>query len=280
MNQILLIDKEEGYTSFDVCHKLKRKFNTKKIGHTGTLDPNATGLLMVMINKSCKILPYIKHAKKTYRASMRFGLKTDTKDIWGQIIEEQMINEPTIDQIKQVLLSFMGPQLQIPPMTSAIKVNGKKLYELQRANIDYQPEPRKIEIYELNFIKYDQELYFEVTCSAGTYIRSLCEDIALKLNNLGTMTSLVRTKIDDFDVKDAKKLDDIINDHYQGLNNEEILSKYYPLIEYHDLKDIINGKRISLDCNQDIVMITHDHKIVAAYEKEKDQIYKSKRGLW
>lgn len=280
MNNIILVNKEKGYTSFDVCNKLRRVFNTTQIGHTGTLDPNATGLLMVMVGKTCKVLPYIKHFKKTYVATMKLGIKTKTADIWGEIIDTKEYTMPNKEQVIEVLDSFKGNSKQIPPMTSAIKVNGKKLLELQRLNIEYTPEARDIFIYNIELIELNDEIKFIVECSSGTYIRALVEDIATKLNTIGTMTSLVRTKIDDFDISESYTLEQLINNEYKSMTKEQLLTKYYKTYEYDKVDDIKNGKRINIDSNEETIMITHNNIIIASYIKEKDNIYKCKRGLW
>ena len=280
MNNIILVNKEKGYTSFDVCNKLRRVFNTTQIGHTGTLDPNATGLLMVMVGKTCKVLPYIKHFKKTYVATMKLGIKTKTADIWGEVIDTKEYTMPNKEQVIEVLDSFKGNSKQIPPMTSAIKVNGKKLLELQRLNIEYTPEARDIFIYNIELIELNDEIKFIVECSSGTYIRALVEDIATKLNTIGTMTSLVRTKIDDFDISESYTLEQLINNEYKSMTKEQLLTKYYKTYEYDKVDDIKNGKRINIDSNEETIMITHNNIIIASYIKEKDNIYKCKRGLW
>ena len=280
MNNIILVNKEKGDTSFDVCNKLRRVFNTTQIGHTGTLDPNATGLLMVMVGKTCKVLPYIKHFKKTYVATMKLGIKTKTADIWGEIIDTKEYTMPNKEQVIEVLDSFKGNSKQIPPMTSAIKVNGKKLLELQRLNIEYTPEARDIFIYNIELIELNDEIKFIVECSSGTYIRALVEDIATKLNTIGTMTSLVRTKIDDFDISESYTLEQLINNEYKSMTKEQLLKKYYKTYEYENIEDVKNGKRINIDSNEETIMITHNNIIIAAYIKEKDNIYKCKRGLW
>ena len=280
MNKILLINKEKGYTSFDVCNKLKRVFNTKRIGHTGTLDPNAEGLLMIMVNASCKILPYIKHAKKTYIATLKLGIKTDTGDIWGNVVENAKYDIYSYDYISEVLNSFLGASKQIPPLASAISVDGKRLYELHRAKIEYTPKARDIFIHTINLLEYkDDTIVFEVVCSAGTYIRSLCEDIAKKLNTVGCMSSLTRTKIDDFKIEDSYSIDNVINNDYKYYSNKDILKKYYRFIEYPDSNHIINGKKINIECSDDIIIITNNDNVLAAYQREDNNVYKCKRGL-
>ncbi len=280
MDKIILINKEEGYTSFDVCNKLRRILKTKQIGHTGTLDPNATGLLMVLVNKSCKVLPYIKHAKKTYIATLRLGFKTTTGDIWGDTTATANTSSINLENLNEVLQSFVGASKQIPPMTSAIKVNGKKLYELQREGKTVELKPRDIFIDNIKLLSIEPEIKFEVTCSAGTYIRSLCEDIAEKLGTIGTMSSLIRTKIDEFDIKDAYTLKQIENEEYKYINNYEMLKNYYEMYETDNVDHVKHGKRLRINSMADEIVITNNNEAIAVYEKVEDYLYKSKRGLF
>ncbi|MFI3284746.1 MAG: tRNA pseudouridine(55) synthase TruB [Erysipelotrichaceae bacterium] len=280
MSKIIFVKKEMGYTSFDVCNKLKRVFHTKRIGHTGTLDPNATGVLIVMVDESCKILPYIHHVYKTYRASIRLGIKTDTGDIWGNVIEEKEASSYCEKQVEEVLTQFLGHSKQIPPMTSAIKVNGQKLYELQRKGITIEREPRDIEVKSIKLLSINDEIHFEAMVSTGCYIRSLVEDIAEKLGTIGTMSALERTSVDHVGIEDCYSLKEIEEGNYRAFSKEEILKPYYSFVEYEPIADIKNGKRIHIDSKEEIVMITYHNEVIAAYEKEKGNQYRSKRGLW
>ncbi len=278
MNGILLINKEKEMTSFDVIAKLRKILHTKQIGHTGTLDPNATGLLIVMVGKACKILPYIKNNKKEYIATLKFGYKTDTGDIWGKTIEEKEVSSFDTQQIEAVFKSFIGKQMQVPPMVSAVKINGKKLYEYAREGIEIERPAKEIEIYELELIEMGEEIKFRAVCSSGTFIRVLCEEIAEKLNNIGTMSRLVRTKIDHFEVENALKLDEISDDIKLFTPYEMLID--YPYIEYENVDDIYNGKRIFLDTEHDLVMIVSKNEVLAAYKRENGKKFKSMRGFW
>ena len=220
MDAIFLINKPEGMTSFDVCHRIKKSLHERSVGHTGTLDPNATGLLIVLCGKYTKLLPYCDHDKKEYIASMKFGIKTDTLDIWGNTIDTKEVNKIDENDLKTLLKSFLGKQQQIPPMYSAIKKNGKKLYELARENIEVAREARDIEIYDIELLTYhEDEFSFRVVVSSGTYIRSLCEDIASKCDNYGCMTSLVRTKIQDLSLDKAISIDEV-SEHIESINSD------------------------------------------------------------
>ncbi|MBQ7891434.1 MAG: tRNA pseudouridine(55) synthase TruB [Erysipelotrichaceae bacterium] len=279
MNGILLVNKPKGMTSHDVVNKLRRILHMKKIGHTGTLDPNAEGVLMVLLGNSCKILPFIKNDIKEYVAKMTFGYTSDTLDIWGNLEEFEVESYPTVDEVKDVMTTFMGKQLQIPPMVSAIKVNGKKLYEYAREGIEIERKAREIEIFELDLLSYDKDIELRCLCSSGTYIRSLCVDIAEKLGQKGVLSSLVRTRIDQFTLDQTYTLEQIENGEYSLLTNYEVLNKY-PYIVYNKIEDVKNGKRIQLPCRDDMVMIVSGEEVIAAYQHVNNGIYEAKRGLW
>ena len=187
MDGLIIINKPKGFTSQDVVSKIKKVLNIKKAGHTGTLDPLATGVLPVLIGKYTKLSKYLIEHNKVYRAKIQFGEKRTTGDLEGEIVETSDVKVKDIIKIKDVLSSMIGKQLQIPPIYSAIKVNGKKLYEYARNDENVEIPPREIEIYNLDFINFnenEQVLEFEVCCSKGTYIRTLCEDISKKLGTI------------------------------------------------------------------------------------------------
>lgn len=250
MDGIIVINKEKEYTSHDVVAKLKKKLNISKVGHTGTLDPNATGVLPILIGKGTKFSKYLINHDKIYEVELELGKKTDTADIEGKVIEEENVDEKYIkENLLQVLESFVGKQEQIPPMYSAIKKNGKKLYEYARAGEKVDIEPRKIEIYKIDLNKYDKNIItFVVSCSKGTYIRSLCEDIAKKLNTVGYMKNLKRLQVGEFNIKDAVYIDKIdlknVNEHLITL--EEIL-RGIPCINLGEkkLKLFLNGVQLT-----------------------------------
>lgn len=185
MDGVLIINKPKGFTSHDIVNVLRKALNTKKIGHTGTLDPNATGVLPILVGTATKISKYLIEHDKTYIATIKLGEKTDTGDSEGNIIEQDSnCHNLSFEQIEKVLKTFIGKQKQIPPKYSAIKVNGKKAYEYARQGQAVELVAREIEIYSIKMIKLaDKEITFEVSCSKGTYIRTLCEDIAEKLRN-------------------------------------------------------------------------------------------------
>jgi tRNA pseudouridine55 synthase len=205
LDGLININKPKGYTSFDVIRKLKRILKMKKIGHTGTLDPLATGVLVVCLGRATKLANVIEGKKKTYIAEFILGAKTDTYDIEGEIIDKSN-KKVTSDHIKNILDKFRGNIKQVPPMYSALKVNGKKLYELAREGIEIERKSRNITIYKLELLEFDEEtqkgkLYCEV--SKGTYIRSLIYDIGEVLETFGYMSELERIQVGNYTVKDA-----------------------------------------------------------------------------
>ena len=210
MDGIIIVNKPSGYTSHTIVSKIRKALNIKKVGHTGTLDPLATGVLPILLGSGTRLSKYLINHDKEYIATIKLGVKTDTADIEGNIIETADIPTLSEEQIKTVLKSFEGIQYQKPPMYSAIKVNGKKLYEYARKGENIDVQDRKIEIYNIELLKYEAEfIEIKVACSKGTYIRSLCEDIAKKLGTIGTMAKLQRTQVGIFKLKEALEMDDI-----------------------------------------------------------------------
>jgi len=205
MNGVVIIDKPCGKTSFDMVSFVRRLFGTKKVGHTGTLDPEATGVLPVCIGKATKACELLTSQNKSYRAQLMLGMTTDTLDIEGEVLTEQPVNV-TKEQLEGVIGQFIGEIEQIPPMYSAIKVDGKKLYELARAGKEIERKKRKITIYDIKIIETDLEndlVTIDVDCSKGTYIRTLCEDIGMRLGCGAFMTKLTRTKSGRFDLESS-----------------------------------------------------------------------------
>ena len=189
MNGLIVINKESGITSQGVVSKVKKILNEKKVGHIGTLDPMAEGVLPILVGSYTKISIYLTQHDKTYIATIKFGIKTDTADSEGNIVEEKEVNIKNItkEDFNIILKSFLGESMQMPPKYSAIKINGKKLYEYARNNVEVEIMPRKITIYDIEALNIDgmqNELVFKVSCSKGTYIRTLCEDISNKINTV------------------------------------------------------------------------------------------------
>lgn len=209
VNGIINVYKEKGYTSFDVVAKMRGIFHQKKIGHTGTLDPDAEGVLPVCLGKATKVCDLLTDKDKVYRAVLLLGQETDTQDISGQVLRHGEVNV-TEQQVREAIEQFKGPQKQIPPMYSALKVNGKKLYELAREGKTVERKARDIEIFDIRIERIElPEVEMTVHCSKGTYIRTICNDIGEKLGCFGCMKSLLRTRVAGFDIKDAMKLSEI-----------------------------------------------------------------------
>ena len=237
MDGVIVINKEQGMSSHDVVAKLRHIFGTKKIGHTGTLDPIATGVLVVCVNKATKLVQYLTCDDKTYEVEMKLGIKTDTGDRTGKLIETGR-NNAYPEKLEQIIQSLIGPQKQVPPMYSAIKVKGKKLYEYAREGLTIWREPRDIEIYSIdNVILNGEDIKFRIHCSKGTYIRTVCEDIACRLGTVGTMMELNRIQAGHFTIDQAVKLEDACEEKMislEGLFDKEIVIK-------NGLIKLING---------------------------------------
>lgn len=210
MDGILLVDKPAEWTSMDVCAHLRGVLHEKHIGHTGTLDPNATGLLVVLTGKGTKAAKYAENDTKEYVARLRLGIKTDTQDIWGTVLKKNG-SEYSREEVEAVLDRFRGSIMQLPPMYSAIKIRGKKLYEIARRGGDVEREPRPITIYRLELLDPDEngDWGLVIECSKGTYIRTLCSDIGDALGCGGCMSALRRTRAGDFTLAEAHTLEEI-----------------------------------------------------------------------
>lgn len=207
---LLLVDKPIGITSFKLVHIIKKIFNVKKVGHCGTLDPLASGLMIVLVGKYTKFQDKFMKQDKVYYAEIKLGLKTDSGDLDGKIISQSDFSHVTKELIKTACKSFVGKINQIPPMYSALKVNGQKLYELARKGIIIDRKPREITIYSIDLIDYKNDIFsIRVKCSSGTYIRTLAEDIGTKLNTDTVLTKLVREQIGNYKLSNAASIDTI-----------------------------------------------------------------------
>jgi tRNA pseudouridine55 synthase len=248
MNGVLNIFKPKGMTSFDVVRQVKKVCNTSKVGHTGTLDPEATGVLPICIGKATKIIDYIMNSEKVYEVEFKLGVKTTTYDLEGEILAEKSTEALSEIEILQTINAFKGDYCQVPPMYSALKQNGVRLYELARKGIEVERPGRNITIYNIENIKINNPIIsMRVTCSKGTYIRSLCYDIGEKLGVFATMTSLNRTKTSVFDEKDSINIKDLTSENFKEylLSIEDALERYDTIIvEKKYSKLLINGVRI------------------------------------
>lgn len=279
MNGLFCVDKPIGMTSFDVIAILRKKLNMKKIGHSGTLDPNASGCMLILMGSSTKLVPYIKYQSKHYHAHLQFGIRTRTADIWGEKIEFCDAINVSQEMIDAVLKSFVGKQKQLPPMVSAISIKGKRLYEYARQGIEVEREARDIEIFSLKGSAIKDGIEFDVHCSSGTYVRTLCEDIARAFDTIGTLSYLRRTQIESLKVEAATQLDQVSYDTISWLDPLKILD--YPILELADVSIIYHGKRLEHEFIGETIMITHEHNLIAVYGYDEDKMnYKSIRGLW
>lgn len=266
MDGILIARKEKGYSSNYVVRTVKKLTKTK-VGHVGTLDPMATGVLPLILGDGTKLAKYLVEHDKIYESIVQLGQKTETADIEGHVIEEKEVNESLLNKenIEKIFKSLLGKQIQIPPIYSAIKVKGKKLYEYARNNQTVEVPKREIEIYEMKLVEVNNKsktITFKVHCSKGTYIRSLCETIAQKLETVGYMKELNRVKVGNFSIDQAVTLEEIEN----NINSEDFLDEHFITIE-----KFFNNKPI---------IILDDYKLklflngVQLTRKEENDIYK------
>lgn len=267
MNGILIVNKPKDFTSRDVVNKISHIFKIKKIGHTGTLDPIATGVLVICIGNTTKLCEILTSEYKEYIATIKLGIKTDTLDITGNIIETKPF-DITETQIKEVLSSFLGESIQETPIYSAVKVNGKKLYEYARVGKKIELPTRKINIKDIELISYNNdEIVFKTTVSKGTYIRALIDDICKKLNTVGTMSDLIRTKQGNFKIEDSYTIEDIENNNYKLLTIEETLSDLESInINEETYNKVKNGSIIDKKFKNNIACLVYKNKIVAIYQ--------------
>lgn len=255
VNGIINVYKEKGFTSFDVIAKMRGIFHQKKIGHTGTLDPDAEGVLPVCLGKATKVCDLLTDKDKEYKAVLLLGIETDTQDISGQVLNQAEV-EISEEEVKKVIRSFIGNYEQIPPMYSALKVNGQKLCDLARKGVTVERKARPVTIHNIEITSIQlPEVEMIVSCSKGTYIRTLCDDIGKKLGCYGCMKSLLRTKVDRFELKNAYRLSELeelvqkpVNE-WDFLENVDVMFQKYEAVtvstEAQKLVD--NGNRIPCD---------------------------------
>jgi tRNA pseudouridine55 synthase len=277
---ILNVYKEQGITSHDVVNKLRRIFNTKTIGHAGTLDPNATGVLVVGVGKGTKVIEYLENDTKEYITELTLGIKTDTEDIWGQILEKNEVNSSE-DEIIGTILSFKGKIEQIPPMYSAIKISGKKLYEYAREGQIIERKSRQVEITDISDIIINgNKVNFKVCCSKGTYIRTLCNDIGEKLGCKATMSSLERTRAGVFVKDTSHKISYIEEQRDKLFIDVESVIKQFPIInlENEDASKYLNGVRININKEDSKYRIYLNNKFYGV-GSVKNNILKSEKRI-
>ncbi len=269
MNGILIVNKSEGFTSRDVVNKLSKIFNTKKIGHTGTLDPIAKGVLVVVIGKYTKLCEDLTQTFKEYIATFKLGILTDTLDITGEILDEKDVTV-TEEEIRNVIAGYKCVYDQEVPIYSSVKINGRKLYEYARNGENVVLPKRKVDIKNIEVIDINKDIV-KIKClvSKGTYIRSLIRDIGSSLNTFATMTDLIRIKQGIFDIRDSYTLEDIENGNYKLIDIEDVMDIY--VIENDTyLKDVTNGVKLKLDIENKYILFKHEGNNIALYKKDND----------
>ena len=278
MDGIIIVNKPKGITSRDVVNEISKKFRTKKVGHTGTLDPIATGVMVVCLNAATKLVDKLTSYDKEYIATCILGIETDTLDNTGKILNT-MQTHITKNQIETTLNKFIGSYEQEVPKYSAIKINGKKLYEYARENIEVKLPKRNVIINNINLVSgpryMDNKTEFTFRCSVskGTYIRSLIRDIASDLNTYGIMTDLIRTKQGNFDIKDAISLDQVTENNL--IKIKDVLTCQHVQITDDIRKKVLNGANIMNDYNSEEVLFMDNNQAVALYikdDKNKNQL--------
>ncbi|XMB72525.1 tRNA pseudouridine(55) synthase TruB [Mycoplasmatota bacterium WC30] len=274
MDGILIINKPKKYTSHDIVNIARKALNTKRVGHIGTLDPNATGVLVLCVNKATKLVKYFESHSKTYIATIKLGVKTDSDDITGEVIASKDASNIKEKDIIEVLNSFAGKQKQIPPNYSAVKVNGKKLYELARRDIViHDISPRDVEVHEISdfeILEKSETITFRVTLkvSKGTYIRSIARDMGEILGCYGTLAELERTAIDNFKIADAFTLEEILAEKYEILDPFKYLNMPKIVVDPLYKSYINNGRFLDLDMfpeKTDTIIYSKDKEVLAIY---------------
>ena len=265
INGMVNVYKEAGFTSHDVVAKLRGIVKQKKIGHTGTLDPDATGVLPVCFGNATKLCDMLNDKSKEYEACMLLGVTTDTQDISGTVLEQKEVNI-TKEEAENAIMSFIGEYYQIPPMYSAIKINGKKLYELARQGKEVERQPRRVEIQNIEIMDMQlPEIKFRVGCSKGTYIRTLCEDIAKKLGTVGYMEELQRTKVNNFRIEDSILLDDITLENAEKniIKIEKVFKEKDKInLDNKKLEMFLNGVKLTYNLPNSIYRIYNNEQFI------------------
>lgn len=267
MNGILLINKPKNWTSRDVVNKISEIYKTKKVGHTGTLDPMATGVLVICIGKYTKLVSELTSLEKEYIATMKLGIETTTLDNTGTIVKEQSIRK-TKEEITKAFQEFPKSYDQEVPIYSAVKVNGKKLYEYARKNQQVKLPKRKVEIKKLEILSIkDNDITFKTTVSKGTYIRSLIRDLALSLNTIAVMTELKRTKQGNFVIENCQNLEEITPET-KLLSIDKIWQFPSIPLKKEEYQKVQNGNKIKLDSSSEYVFVTYKQEKIAIYQND------------
>lgn len=277
INGVLVINKQKGCTSRDVVNEVSKILGTKKIGHTGTLDPIAEGVLVLCIGKALKISELLTAEKKEYIASMKFGIETDMLDITGKVIQEKDASKITDEMFQETLKKFVGKQFQEVPLYSAVKINGKKLYQYARENKPVELPKKEIEIYSIEPLeRKNDEFRFKCIVSKGTYIRSLIRDIGYELDNYATMTELIRTKQGFFDIDNSYTVNEIKENNYHLISILEALPDIKKInVSGKLLFQIKNGMILNKFFEEDKVFVLDDkNNILALYRNDENNLSK------
>jgi tRNA pseudouridine55 synthase len=278
MDGILLLNKPAGMTSFSAVHQCRKIFHEKKAGHTGTLDPEATGLLIVLLGKYTKLVPYAAGDHKRYHAVLTFGIRTDTDDVFGNVIDRKEPGEITVEKLQKAADAMIGVREQIPPMVSAVRVNGRKLYEYARKGIEIERKPRLVEYYSLHVFEEKGTIHLEAVVSGGTYIRTLIRDLADSIGEYAVMAGLERTGIETLDIKDAQTLEEA-KLHPVFTSPRKIIDPSIPIVECECEPDVIHGRSVVLERAEPLILFAKDDVLLAAYERREDGRYHCLRGL-
>lgn len=293
MDGLLVVNKPKGLTSHDVVNIIRKIFKTKQVGHLGTLDPLATGVLVLCIGSATKLVQFLENVRKTYICEVTLGIETDSYDITGNVIKKIDVSGFDYKKIDQVLDSFKGRSKQFPPLFSAIKKDGKKLYEYARKNIDVKVDARDIEIFDIKRVSDYKEIdgtikfSFETEVSKGTYIRSICHDLGQKLKTYGTLSNLERTKNGDFSISRSYTLEQIENGEYELIKMEDAI-KSFPVISCealtskarHGMKISFNDIKNELDELPSYLAFIYNEELIAIYLKD-DELHCYKAGrVW
>ena len=275
----LLIDKQIGRTSRQEVNNVSRSLGEKKAGHIGTLDPFADGLLIVLLGKATKISPFLEGMDKTYMATLKLGEMTVTGDLTGNIVSKQDIPALSKNKIEDVFNSFLGEQKQLPPMYSALKINGKELYKYAREGIEIERKERIINIYELKLISFkDDEITFISKVSKGTYIRTLGEDIAKALGSVGHLTKLTRLAIGPYSIEQSLKSENVkASDLIPTMKMLQFMPKFK--VDEELAKKALNGMHFRLPIKDEMVLLYDKDDAIAIYKKESNGVYSCVRGL-
>lgn len=279
INGSLLINKEIGLTSRQEVNNVSKRLGQKKAGHIGTLDPFADGLLVVLLGSSTKIAPFLEVMDKTYLATLKLGIKTNTGDLTGEVIETSGVPELSKGKICGIFQEFLGKNMQIPPLFSALKVNGKQLYKYARQGVEIERKPREINIFSLELVNFENdEITFITKVSKGTYIRTLGEDIARKLGTVGHLTKLTRLEIGPYSLKNAKRSSEVSEGDLIPISK---MLSHLPSFECNEdlAKKALNGMHFRLPINDEKILLKDKDGIIALYKRESNGVYSCVRGL-